>query len=75
MMEGKKEVKDTSVCTIVSQSSVRKRVNATVITSAEARLSVLFSSQCLFFFFFLIVILFLPETNGDSLSDCRDDMI
>lgn len=50
MTEGKQKVKDTSVCTFFSQPSTKKRVNAAVITCAEARFHVLFSCQCFLFF-------------------------
>lgn len=69
MAEGKKEVKDTSVCIVFSQSSTKKQVNVAVITSAEARFHVLFSS-CVFFFK-LIYFIFLPECLIGELDALR----
>lgn len=70
MAEGKK-VKDTSVCTVFSQLSTKKRVNVAVITSAEARFHVLFSSCANVFFFKLIYFIFLPECLIGELDALR----
>lgn len=75
MTKGKKPVKDTSVCTIFSQSSTNRQVNAAVITSAKARFHDLLSRECSPLFFFNFLFFFLPGTDGYSVSDRKDDMI